>query len=227
MSPHYLVKCRTRSPDRSYTVSQKKMDSFENSRLLCCIATWILDKNTRLILAGHISRLMNGMSHGTVAWPCHERDVLVHCLAGRRTHLVGIIWQYATSPPHTDGSIVFARLRQYAPATNPWFFGTQQCVLQSPPPAVRLTVSMCIIVPKLVEIGRTVGKTWLFDGFWATVCKTVRPMLSVRCPSCLSVLSVTLVYCGQTVGCTKVKLGMQVGLDPGHPVLDGDPPPLP
>ena len=26
--------------------------------------------------------------------------------------------------------------------------------------------------------------------FWATVCKTVRPMLSLRCLSCLSVLSV-------------------------------------
>jgi len=26
----------------------------------------------------------------------------------------------------------------------------------------------------------------MFD-FWATVCKTVRPMLSVRCPVCLSV----------------------------------------
>ena len=31
--------------------------------------------------------------------------------------------------------------------------------------------------------------------FWATVYKTVRPMLSERCLSCLSV---TLVYCGQT-----------------------------
>jgi len=28
------------------------------------------------------------------------------------------------------------------------------------------------------------------DSFWATVCKTVRPMLSDRCPVCLSVLSV-------------------------------------
>ena len=37
--------------------------------------------------------------------------------------------------------------------------------------------------------------------FWATVCKTVRNILSDRCLSvCLSVLSVTLVYCGQTVG---------------------------
>jgi len=45
------------------------------------------------------------------------------------------------------------------------------------------------------------------DGFWATVCKMVRSMLSDRC---LSVgLSVTLVYCGQTVGRIKMKLGMQ------------------
>jgi len=44
---------------------------------------------------------------------------------------------------------------------------------------------------------------------------------------CLSVLSVTLVYCGQTVERIKMKLGMQVGLGPGHIVLDGDPPPLP
>ena len=35
-------------------------------------------------------------------------------------------------------------------------------------------------------------------------------------------LSVTLVYCGQTVGWTKVKLGTEVGLGPGHTVLDGD-----
>jgi len=40
--------------------------------------------------------------------------------------------------------------------------------------------------------------------------------------SCLSVLSVTLVY-GQTVGWIKMKLGMQAGLGPGHIVLDGDP----
>ena len=56
-------------------------------------------------------------------------------------------------------------------------------------------------------------------------------MLSVRClsvPSVLSVcLSVTLVYCGQTVGRIKTKLGMQVGLGPGHTVLDGDPLPPP
>jgi len=45
--------------------------------------------------------------------------------------------------------------------------------------------------------------------------------------SVMSVLSVTLVYCGQMVGWNKMKLGLQVGLGPGHVVLDGDlaPPP--
>jgi len=35
-------------------------------------------------------------------------------------------------------------------------------------------------------------------------------------------------HCGQTVGRIKMKLGKQVGLGPGHIVLDGDPaPPTP
>ena len=38
-------------------------------------------------------------------------------------------------------------------------------------------------------------------------------------------LSVTLVYCGQTVGWIKMKLGVQVGLGPGHSVLDENPAP--
>jgi len=50
---------------------------------------------------------------------------------------------------------------------------------------------------------------------------------TVVCPVCLSVLSVTLVYCGHTVGCIKMKLVMEGGLGPGHIVLDGDPAPLP
>jgi len=60
----------------------------------------------------------------------------------------------------------------------------------------------------------------LCQAFWATVCKTVRPMLSGHC---LSVLSVTLVYCGQMVGWIKMPFSTEVGLDPGHILLDGDP----
>jgi len=65
--------------------------------------------------------------------------------------------------------------------------------------------------------------------FWATVCKTVRPILSDRCLSyaVLSVLSVTLVYSGQTVEWIKIKLVMGVGLGSGDNVLDGDPSPPP
>ena len=61
-------------------------------------------------------------------------------------------------------------------------------------------------------------------GFWATVCKMVRLMLSDRC---LSVLSVTLVYCGQTVGWIKTKLAIRIGLGPGHIFLGGEPAPPP
>ena len=38
-------------------------------------------------LAGHISWLMNEVSQHTVAWPCHDRHVSVHCLAGRQTRI--------------------------------------------------------------------------------------------------------------------------------------------
>jgi len=41
------------------------------------------------------------------------------------------------------------------------------------------------------------------------------------CPV-LSCLSVTLVYCCQTVEWIKMPLGNEVGLSPGHIVLDGD-----
>jgi len=41
----------------------------------------------------------------------------------------------------------------------------------------------------------------------------------------LSVLSVTLVHHGQTVGWIRIPLGMEVSLSPGDIVLDGDPAP--
>jgi len=49
-------------------------------------------------------------------------------------------------------------------------------------------------------------------------------MLSVRCPVSLSM---TFVHCGETVGRINTKLGTQVGLSPGHNVLDGYPTPPP
>jgi len=72
------------------------------------------------------------------------------------------------------------------------------------------------------------GKGWSrWVTFWATVCKMVRPMLSVRCLTCLSVCPL-LSVCDVGVlwpngGWIKMKPGMEVGLDPGHIVLDEDP----
>jgi len=63
--------------------------------------------------------------------------------------------------------------------------------------------------------------------FLVTVCKMIRYMLLDRCPVSVS-LSVMLVYCGQTVGWIKMKLGKSWhggSLGPGHIVLDGDPAP--
>jgi len=64
--------------------------------------------------------------------------------------------------------------------------------------------------------------------FLATVCKTVCPYavrpLSLSFPV-LSVCDVRALW--PTVGQIKMKLGVQVGLGPGHIVLDEDPAPPP
>ena len=65
-----------------------------------------------------------------------------------------------------------------------------------------------------------------FSTLWATVCKTVRPTLSDRCLSVLSVCNVGVLWPNGWTD-QDIKLGMQVGLGPGHTVIDGDPAPLP
>jgi len=58
--------------------------------------------------------------------------------------------------------------------------------------------------------------------FWATVCLCYQTVVCLSVPDfCPSVLSVTLVYCGQMVGWIKMKLSKQVGLGPCHIVRWG------
>jgi len=64
--------------------------------------------------------------------------------------------------------------------------------------------------------------------FWATVCKTVRRILLDRClsvclscPVCLSRWCIVTI--GQTAEWIKMPFGTELGLGPGHIVLDGDP----
>jgi len=68
--------------------------------------------------------------------------------------------------------------------------------------------------------------------FWRPFVKRFAVCLCYRtvvlsCPVCLCCLSITLVYYGQTVWWIKMKLGMELGLVPGHIVLDADPAPSP
>ena len=86
-----------------------------------------------------------------------------------------------------------------------------------------------LLVLQFVWVWKTFEKSWKkrrvfgrpFILQFAICCRTV------VCPVCLSVLSVTLVYCGQMIGWIKMKLDLQVGIAPGHIVLDGDSAPPP
>ena len=49
----------------------------------------------------------------------------------------------------------------------------------------------------------------------------IGPLSFLWCPVLSVCLSVTLVYCCQTAGFVKMKLSMEIGLSPGHIVLDG------
>ena len=69
----------------------------------------------------------------------------------------------------------------------------------------------------MVIIGRPFVKR--FALCYRTIVLSVCPVLSS--------LSVTLVYCGQTACWIKMKHGIEVGLGPGHIVLDEDPAPTP
>jgi len=59
---------------------------------------------------------------------------------------------------------------------------------------------------------------------WATVSKTVRPMLSDRCLSCpvCPVCDVGVLRPNACSGWIKMPLGIEVRLGPGHIVLDGN-----
>ena len=94
-------------------------------------------------------------------------------------------------------------------------------VLQIQPPGCHNPIN--VVKSGLVEIDPSVVSK-VCKVFGRPLQATVRPMLRDRCLSCLSVcLSVTVVYCGQTVGWIKMPLSTEVpvGLSPSNIVLDG------
>ena len=87
----------------------------------------------------------------------------------------------------------------------------------------QILLNLCFLRPTRVQYpnGKSTGSTIFGRPFvkWFALCYR-----TVVC-AVLSVLSVTLVYCGQTVGWINMPLGMEIGLGLCHIVLDGDPAP--
>jgi len=91
-----------------------------------------------------------------------------------------------------------------------------------------------LYVKKLEAMGQCIplprqGQHWHgADASWGVphgyTLAPLGPMWWKPCLSCPDCVSVTLVYCGQTVGWIKMKLGTEVGLGFNH-VLDEDPAP--
>jgi len=133
-------------------------------------------------------------------------------IVGGQTRSVATTSSASTSP----------RVQQTAGCPSPLCCDTLQ-------PRLQRLISETVVCSVRVRAGLIHGRIHVYcSDFWSTVCKTVRSMLSDRCLSVLTVcLSVTLVYCSQTVGWIKMKLGVQVGLGPGHIVVDRDAAPPP
>jgi len=115
-------------------------------------------------------------------------------------------------------------------------------VAGSPPntmrPGPRPTCMPCFILirptvwPQCMNVtdGQTGQERQRTDSIGRTVLQTVAQKqfaLCYRSIVCLCCMCVTFVHCGQTVGRIKTKVGTQVGVSPGHIVLDGNPAPLP
>jgi len=70
--------------------------------------------------------MLTGLSE--MCWSC--TTALLHLVLQLKTskhptqeQVVKVTWHKAASPPHTDGSIVFARWHQCSPLSNIWFPG--------------------------------------------------------------------------------------------------------
>jgi len=68
---------------------------------------------------------------------------------------------------------------------------------------------------QLTTLPRQIGLVFMYYMCSFFLLYAVGPLSGTSCPP------VALVYCGQTVGWIKIKLGIEVGLGPGHIVLDG------
>ena len=84
-----------------------------------------------------------------------------------------------------------------------------------------------IKMPLGTEAGVGPGQVVLYRDLSGGAGFPSNTMLPGPTPTFVPSLSVTLMNCGQMAGWIKIKLGVEVGLGPGHIVLDGDQLPSP
>ena len=144
--------------------------------------------------------------------------ISIQRIRDRRIRTVGYSSRCCLLAGIAERSIVFARRRHCAPATNTWFFGhTRVCLANS-------SSFGALHGAEMVKFrdDRLSGR---FDGFWATVCKTVRPVLSDRCLSVCPVCNGGALWPNGWIDQDET---WHAGTPrPGHIVLNGDRAPLP
>jgi len=96
-----------------------------------------------------------------------------------------------------------------------WFFSSLELALSSASALVGQQDGHLVCNRNLYQLSPEV---YFVDPFLATITSNGFPYATGP----LSCLSVTLVHYGQTVGWIKISLGVEVGLDSGNLVLDGD-----
>jgi len=117
-------------------------------------------------------------------------------------------------------NLTFRSIWQLAVKFGIWHWASKLAVFHVASHSAWYFWSLCTLSKLLPVFGRPFAKRF------ALCYRTVVLSMSVLSDSVC--LSVTFMHCGQTVGRIKMKLGMHVGLGPGHIVLGGDPasPPL-
>ena len=89
------------------------------------------------------------------------------------------------------------------------------------PPTESGTVSLCGLRSSTSGFGVGASQASFFAVFGQPFVERFALCYRTVVLSVLSCLSVTLVYCGQTVRWIKMKLDVKAGLGPAHIVLDG------
>jgi len=106
-------------------------------------------------------------------------------------------------------------------SVKPFLHSSRQTVVKNIGATSWIRLIFCILQPTRVhnQNRKSIGSAVFERQFIKRFALSYQTIVCL----CCTVLYVTSVYCSQTVGWIKMPHGTQVGLGPGHTVLDGDP----